>query len=192
MLEGALLRAITDFLDPAGIFGAGSTLLAWRALSRQDRNIVNGVVADAAAGQVVLTTGLETWSLSGYHSCKKLALICSLGARVEEIVVKNTEKATRLEVVSLRERLETITHLRSVTIVGRKDLTNAAVQDYCHYPKLQSIEFKRCLLLTDAAIQEFGFCPQLLSVELQTTSDCHDHRSLRHHCSYHWHYPPGA
>ena len=53
MLEGALLRHIADFLDPAGIFSAGSTLLAWRALSRQDRDIVNGVVAYADAGQVV-------------------------------------------------------------------------------------------------------------------------------------------
>ena len=151
MFEGALLQHIAEILDPAGIFSAGSTLLAWRALSRQDRDIVTGVVSFADAGQVVLTTGLAPLSLSGYHSCNKLALICNLGSRVEEIIVKKTERATRSEVVSLRERLETIPHLRSVTLVGRKDLTNAAVQDYCQYPKLQNIEFKRCLLLTDAA-----------------------------------------
>ena len=114
MLHGIVLKSVAQYLDYAGIFDAGSLFLAWRKLSRRNREVAVDEIAYREAGMVVLTAGIPSQSMFN-----KLDFICFLGCRLQDVTIESVEKLTMPDIARLRERLERCPHIRRVKPFGR-------------------------------------------------------------------------
>ena len=83
MLHGIVLRNVALYLDHAGIFDAGGLFLAWRKVSRRNREIADDEIATGEARAVVLKAGILS-----VHMFNKLHFICSLGTRMQEVAIE--------------------------------------------------------------------------------------------------------